>query len=169
MGDMIPVFIVMTIFATMGWIVHVFVDGRRRRERLKVFTEFHSRLIDRMGSAKEFAEFLQTTGGQNFLDTLSLERGHPADRIARAVQVGVILTSVGLALFLSMDRVATEIEGGYYVLAAIILSLGIGFMLSAVSSYALARTFGLLHKAELRDELTQSRAWPVEPPAPPRS
>src|SRR5829696_1905920 len=79
MADLAPVLIVMTIFATMGWIVHVFVDGRRRRERLKVFTEFHSRLIDRMGSAKEFAEFLQTTGGQNFLDTLSLERGHPAD------------------------------------------------------------------------------------------
>jgi hypothetical protein len=34
-----------------------------------------------------------------------------------------------------------------------------------VSSYALARTFGLLHKAELRDELAASRAWP-EPPAP---
>ena len=104
MADLAPVLIVMTIFATMGWIVHVFVDGRRRRERLKVFTEFHSRLIDRMGSAKEFAEFLQTTGGQNFLDTLSLERGHPADRIAKAVQIGIILTSVGLALFLATDR-----------------------------------------------------------------
>jgi hypothetical protein len=165
MNHLEPVLIVMTIFATMGWIVHVFVDGRRRRERLKVFTEFHSRLIDRMGSAKEFAEFLQTTGGQNFLDTLSLERGHPADRIARAVQIGIIFTSVGLALFMAMGQVATEIEGGYYVLSAIILALGIGFVLSAVSSYALARTFGLLHKAELRDELAASRAWP-EPPAP---
>jgi hypothetical protein len=166
MDDMRPVLVVMTIFATMGWIVHVLVDGRRRRERLKVFTEFHSRLIDRMGSAKEFAEFLQTSGGQSFLDTLSLERGHPADRIAKSVQAGIILTCVGLALFLAIGRVASEIEGGYYVLASIILSLGIGFMLSAVSSFALARTFGLLHKAELRDELASSRAWPDQPPAP---
>jgi hypothetical protein len=166
MRDLAPVLVVMTIFATMGWIVHVLVDGRRRRERLKVFTEFHSRLIDRMGSANEFAEFLQTSGGQNFLDTLSLERGHPADRIARSVQVGIILTSVGMALFLASDRVANEIEGGYYVLSTIILSLGIGFVLSAVSSYALARTFGLLHKAELRDELSSSRSWPSQAPKP---
>lgn len=166
MRELAPVLVVMTIFATLGWTVHVLVDWRRRRERLKVFTDFHSRLIDRMGSAKEFAEFLQTSGGQNFLDTLSVERGHPADRIARAVQVGIILTSVGLALFLATNRVATEIEGGYYVLSSIILALGIGFLLSAVSSYALARTFGLLHKAELRDELTHSRAWPDQPPAP---
>jgi hypothetical protein len=157
------VLIMMTIFGTLGWIVHILTENRRRRERLRVFTEFHSRLMDRMGSAREFSDFLQTPGGQNFLDTLSLERGHPADRIARAVQLGIVFTCIGLGLLFAGSNVATEIMGGYLVLAAVLLALGIGFLLSAVASFFLARTFGMLHKFELRDELAASRSWPDSP------
>jgi len=166
MNDLAPVLVVFTIFATMGWIVHTLADHVRRRERLKVFTEFHTRLIDRMGSAREFADFLQTAGGQNFLDTLSIERGHPADRISRALQIGIVLSCVGLGLLFAWNNVAPEIEGGYAVLAAVVLALGIGFLLSSIASYFTARMFGLLHKAQLQDELLNSRAWPDAPTAP---
>ena len=66
------------------------VDGNRRKERLKVFTEFHSKLIDRMGSSGEFASFLQSDGGKRFLESLSVEKGHPANRIMTAVQTGLV-------------------------------------------------------------------------------
>jgi hypothetical protein len=32
-----------------------------------------------------------------------------------------------------------------------------------VASYFLARTFGLLHKSQLRDDLMASRVWPDGP------
>jgi hypothetical protein len=160
---LIPIFLGLGFFATIGYIVFVTVDGARRRERLKIFTEFHSRLIDRMGSAREFSDFLQTSGGQHFLETLSIERGHPAERMARAMQIGIVLTVVGLAMFFSLDNVALEIKGGYAVLSTVVLALGIGFLVSAVASYFLARTFGLLHKSQVRDDLLASRSWPDAP------
>jgi hypothetical protein len=156
--ELVPVLIVMTIFGTIGWIVQVIVEGYRRKERLKVFTDFHTRLIDRMGSAKEFGDFLQTQGGMNFLDTLSIERGHPLERIARGVQLGIVLTVVGLALFFVSPQVAVEVSGGYIVMSTIVLALGIGFLLSSVASYFLARTFGLTRGGP-REELLASRAW----------
>lgn len=162
MDDLAPVLVVATIFGTMGWVVQVIVDGYRRRERLKVFTEFHSRLIDRMGSAKEFGEFLQTAGGQHFLDSLSIERGHPLDRISRGVQLGVVLTVVGVALFFVNGQVAVEVHGGYMVFSTVILALGVGFLLSSLTSFFLARTFGLLHKTPPPDQFLPGATgnWP---------
>src|SRR4030095_9025074 len=49
--------IVPSLFFMIGYIVHVIVDGYRRRQQMRVFTEFHSKLLERLGSANEFAEF----------------------------------------------------------------------------------------------------------------
>jgi hypothetical protein len=38
-----------SFFTLIGWIVFVFVDGRRRREQLNVMTEFHTKALDKMG------------------------------------------------------------------------------------------------------------------------
>jgi hypothetical protein len=78
------ILIPLTAFFVVGWIVHTLVDGYRRRERMRTFTEFYGRLLDRMSTPKEFGDFLQTSGGQRFLDTLSVERGHPIERVLRA-------------------------------------------------------------------------------------
>jgi len=41
-------------FSLIAWIVFVFADGRRRREQLKVLSEFHSKILEKLGSAAEF-------------------------------------------------------------------------------------------------------------------
>jgi hypothetical protein len=144
-----------SLFTLIGWITYVIVDGRRRRERLKVFTEFHSKLIDRMGSARDFGDFLQSDGGQRFLATLSTERGGPQVGIMRSVHTGVIMLALGVGL-LSLTNVGVlAVEGRTFMLVVgvIVLALSIGFLLSAVASWRIAHALGVMehNRPELKD------------------
>jgi hypothetical protein len=143
--ELIPIVITTGLFVMIGFIVKTVADNNRRRDHLKHVTEFHNRLLDKLGSVSDFAQFLQTEGGSRLLDSLSSERGStgPRDRILRAVQSGIILTILGLGLgvigwWLPYDR------GGVAVLGGITLSLGVGLLVSSVVSYRLAKALGVL-------------------------
>ena len=58
---------------------------------------FHARIIDRMGSIKDFNDFLQTPGGRQSINTITADKGStgPRERILRAVETGIVLSSVG--------------------------------------------------------------------------
>jgi hypothetical protein len=155
MVEMIPILLGLGFFGMIAWIVYVVVDGSRRKERLKVFTEFHSKLIDRMGSSAEFSAFLQSDGGRRFLETLSVEKGHPADRILNAVQMGLVLAGLGIGFIVAgevgVNPAVSHTQwdvNGFRVAGVIFASTGIGFLLSAVSSFVLARSLGVLRQAE---------------------
>ena len=135
-------------FAACAWVVHIIVDGRRRRERLKIFTEFHGRLLDRIGSAKEFGEFLTTDGGVRFLDSLSIESGGAHVRILNAVQSGIVLVILGVSLFIAGGGLPDE--SPFKIICTIITALGVGLLLSAAASFVLSRRLGLLNGANRR-------------------
>jgi hypothetical protein len=151
MREMIPILLGLGFFGMIAWIVFVVVDGNRRKERLKVFTDFHSKLIDRMGSSSEFATFLQSDGGRRFLESLSVEKGHPANRIMTAVQTGLVLAALGVGFILAgewgVNAVAIRNEwdvNGFRIAGIIFTSTGIGFLFSSVASYVLAKSLGVL-------------------------
>src|SRR5687768_14522253 len=95
------IFIPITAFAAVAWVIYIIVDGFRRRQHIRLATEFHGKLLDRIGSAKEFGEFLNTSGGTKFLDSLTVERegGGAQIRILRAVQTGFVFLALGIGLF----------------------------------------------------------------------
>ena len=84
-----PVFVLVPIvasggfFALVAWIVFVFVDGKRRREQLKVTSEFNTKILDKMGSTAEFGAFLDTDGGKRFMKSLTVEGPERQDAHAR--------------------------------------------------------------------------------------
>ncbi len=145
-----PMTLGLGLFTLIGWVTYIIVDGRRRRERLKVFTEFHSKLIDRMGSAKDFGDFLQSDGGQRFLATLSTERGGPQAAILRSLHTGVIMFTLGLGLLLLSRLDLWGPEGYAFLLltGVVVESLAIGFLLSAGLSWRLSRAIGLVTPGE---------------------
>ena len=59
------IIIVPSLFFMIGCMVYVIVDGVRRRQQTRVFTEFHSKLLERIGSAKEFGEFFGSDAGRS--------------------------------------------------------------------------------------------------------
>jgi hypothetical protein len=149
------IFIPISAFVAIAWVIHTIVDGFRRRQQIRLATEFHGKLLDRIGSAKEFGEFLNTTGGSKFLDSLTIEgEGGPHTRILRALQAGFVGLALGVGLFILIGNASLtfgvpseferDAEDGLAVLATISTSIGIGLLLSAGVSYVLSRRMGLM-------------------------
>ena len=137
----LPVF-----FAMIGFVVWVLVNGWQRRQQVKGLTDFNTRLLDRLGSTKDFSEFLQSEGGARLLDAFTIDRGGtgPRDRILRAVQLGVVVLMVGLGfLLLSWWNLTTDHEASMLI-GVIAVSLGLGLLLSSAASYWVGRNLGVL-------------------------
>jgi predicted phage tail protein len=146
------VFIVPTFWFLIGYIVWVWVTTSQRKQRLKLVTEFHTRLLDKLGSVKDFGEFLQTDAGSRFMKDLAAEpvTVGPVDRIMRAAQAGVVLIFLGLGLlmvsFFWSPYAPESGQNAFGAIGAIALSLGVGFVVSAAASYRLAGALGLLNR-----------------------
>jgi hypothetical protein len=139
------IIIVPFIFATIGFVVWVLVSGWQRRQQIRVMTDFNSQLLERMGSVKDFSEFLSTDGGAKFIDRVTAGGGtRPEIRmtILRSVQTGLVLFALGIGLIVLAWFLRGDFPYGethvFSVSGTIALSLGIGFLLSAAASYRLA-------------------------------
>ena len=138
------IIIVPFIFSTIGFVVWVLVTGWQRRQHLRVMTDFNNKLLDRMGSVKDFSEFLQTDGGAKFIDRVTAGGTRPAIRwtILRSLQTGLVLLALGVGLILLAWILRSDFPYGethvFSVTGTIALSLGVGFLLSAGASFRIA-------------------------------
>lgn len=128
------------------WLVYIIVDGFRRRQRLRVFTEFHSKLLDRIGSAREFGEFFGSEAGRRFLSSLASEEGRPQARILAALQWGMTLISLGVAIFILLGnrRFGSNSIDVLAFIATVATGIGIGSVISSFVSYLLSKRMGLV-------------------------
>jgi len=141
------VVIVPIIFGTIAFIVWTVVNGWLRRQHVKSIIEFNTRLVERIGSVKDFSDFLQTDGGAKFFESLTVERGSIGahERILRGAAIGTVFIVLGLGfVFLGWLFRAEWNHESFMVVGVIALSLGIGGVLSSGLSYRLARVLGLL-------------------------
>ena len=146
MGDLAPVLAILSVFGSLSFLTWVIVDGLRRKQQLRVMADFHSKLLDRINSGKDLADFMDSPGGHKFIDSISTERTHPAQRILRAVQVGIVLCAAGIGCRVvgwQSTIVAREAAEGFVVLGIMLLSVGIGYLVSAAASFGLGRTLGV--------------------------
>ena len=150
------IIIVPSLFFMIGYIVYVIVDGYRRRQQTRVFTEFHSKLLERIGSAKEFGEFFGSDAGQQFLSSLSSsESGAPQLRILRSMQTGFVLLAVGIGFFILLDERTFSIEAvdGLMVMATAATAVGAALLVSTGMSYLLSKRMGLIERPPInRDQ-----------------
>jgi hypothetical protein len=138
------IIIVPALFTTIGFIVWVVVNGWQRRHHLRLMTDFNSRLLDRIGSVKDFSEFLQTEGGAKLLESLTI-RATPRDlkiTVLRTVQSGIVTFVLGLGfLYLAWHfaiRYSRPDYEAFTVVGVIFVSLGVGFLVSGGVAYRLA-------------------------------
>jgi hypothetical protein len=134
-------------FAVMGFIIWVVVNSWQRHQQLKLMAEFNGRLIERMGSVKDFSEFVQTAGGASLLNSLTIERGPTGvhERILRASAIGVVFITLSLGLLFLGWYFAFVDHDVFTIIGVITLSLGVGCMLSSGVSYRLASALGVLN------------------------
>ena len=141
------VIIVPGAFLMFSWIVWVIVDGLRRASQMRNATQFHGRLLERIGSAREFGEFLGTEGGAKFVASLAVEKGRsPHTRILTAIQSGLVLVVLGSGMFIYVDKVDLPFPApeNLSFAATVATAIGIGLLLSSFASYLLSRRMGLI-------------------------
>jgi hypothetical protein len=125
-----------------SWIAWVIFHTIRRSKTAKLQAGVQTKLLEKFGSSEDLLAYMQTDAGKHFLESFAIEQGAPYGRILGAAQAGVIATLFGCALLFLRGRVAGA-EEGFLVFGTLILTLGVGFGVSASVSYALSKSFGL--------------------------
>jgi hypothetical protein len=126
------------------WVVFVIVDGFRRRQQLRLSAEFQTRLLERIGSAREFGEFLGTESGARFLDSISVDRNVAQTGILRTLQSGIVSLVMGFAIFV-LAR-GKSYEEGLLIVATISAALGAGLLLASALSYLMSKRMGMFDR-----------------------
>jgi len=145
----VEVLVPIAVFAMIGWIVYIIVTSARRKQQIKATAEFQGKILEKMGSTKDFGEFLETDGGKRFMSTLTVEGPSAKTRIVRCAEQAVICLSVGVG-FLLLGSWFEDGRMGLVILGTIITACGIGSLISCVSSYFLSRNFGLFEPPDVR-------------------
>ena len=150
---LIPIFSVIGFFVTFIWVAYMVTDAIRTRQKVKLTSDLQTKLLERITSVNDLGAFLQTDPGAEFLKGITIESEKPQMRILRAMQTGIVLGMLGLALFAFgwfSPGIPDAVMTAVHAVATIFLALGIGFLLSARLSYGLSRNMGLLEESAPR-------------------
>ena len=137
-----------TLVTVVGAVAKQVVDYRRWVRQTRMQTEVHTKILDRMQSNEDLLAYVQTPAGRNFLEFTPANRapepGAPLSRILWSVQAGVVLAALGIGFAFARNTVPEEIVPAFTVLGIIVMSLGLGAVISAIVAYILTARLGLL-------------------------
>lgn len=149
--DLVPVLVVGTLAALVGWIVWVISTNMRRRHATEKVAALHSKLLEQCANSNELLRYLESEQGRRFLESATIETSNPAARILGAIQAGAVLGMLGVAGLLIRDYLHdSDARETVMVFASAALAIGVGFLISAVASYALSRSWGILRPGSSR-------------------
>lgn len=141
---LIPLMLVGFLFIALSAL-----EGLLRHRRVGMMIKLHERLLDKFADASEFARLITTDAGQRYLNSMTLEPMRPHGRILRAVQAGVVLFSLGGGLAV-LDPFFPSSERALLLAGVLTLSIGVGFLLAALISHRLSKSWGLYDGAPVQ-------------------
>jgi hypothetical protein len=151
LGGVAALIVFAGVMSLLAWVLRALFDYRYWLRASKIQTEAHQKIFDRLTSNEDLLAYVQSPAGQKFLtsSSISIERGTrgvsaPVSRILWSVQAGVVVMLAGGGLWLARTHVFDELSQLLYIVSLLAVSLGFGFVLSALASYALSRRLGLL-------------------------
>jgi hypothetical protein len=151
-------FALVTVMFVIAWVLKLAVDHRRWLRMTRVQAETHTKLLDRFTSNEDLLAYVQTPAGRRFLESapLAVEPAPavsaPVGRILWSAQTGVVSALVGIALLYVSARLAADPDINdaspfMFMLGAVVVAVGVGFLLSSGVSYVISRRLGLLDSA----------------------
>jgi hypothetical protein len=149
--DIPPTLALGAFLVSAFWIIRMVLENRRWSRIFKLQSDVHGRLIDKFSSNQELAAYMETEAGKRFLEAapipmnLGSEQRVPnaVARVLTPVQVGVVLVLLGIG-FLLLRHAGPELDTPMLVLGTVTLMPGIGFIISAGITWALASRLGLM-------------------------
>jgi hypothetical protein len=143
------VFIIVTL--TLSWLVKTLIQQRRWSRQSHVQTEVHAKLIDRLTTSEDMIAYAQSPAGRRFLEggPIALDAAvqpvsAPIGRFLWSIQAGLILAAAGFGMQFVSNQMPLEVAPVTSGLGMLMISVGIGFVLSAIVSFLLSRRLGLL-------------------------
>lgn len=153
-GEVMGLIVFVAILTALLWLLRVLLENRRWNRILALQSDVHGKLLDKFGSNQELLAYMNTEAGKRFLEAAPLPAGPELSAPARMslarvllpLQAGVVLTLLGSGLFMLRDNPQLDSRGPLIALGTIGIMLGIGFIISAVFAFMVARHFDLLPK-----------------------
>jgi len=141
----------MGVLGSIVYLVRGFIDHKRWVAATKIQTEAHNKLFDRLTSNEDLMAYLQSPAGQRYLqfapvmpDAAPRAVGAPVNRIMWSAQTGIVVALGGVGLAMTRNYVMDELSQPLMVIALFAMSIGLGFIISAMVSYGLSKHLGLL-------------------------
>jgi hypothetical protein len=153
LGYVVPFSAFVIILGALVWLLRVLMENRRWNRVFRNQTEVNNKLLDKFSNSEELLAYMRSDAGKRFLEaapvSFAFETGQRMSgavaRVFTPLQLGVVLALVGGG-FYSLRGQVSEGSDALLVFGTITLTLGIGFIISAVVSWFLARHLGLLPK-----------------------
>jgi hypothetical protein len=142
--------VVLLITSGLIWLIKTLIDQRRWSRLSKVQTEVHTKLLDRFSSNEDLLAYIQSPAGRRFLESTPISvdapraLSAPISRILWSAQAGAVLTVLGIGITIVSRTTLEEVAPPLAAIGAVIVALGIGFLVSAVLAYMLTRRFRLM-------------------------
>ena len=143
--------VMLAVGAGVIWLIKTLIDYRRWSRLSKIQTDVHNKLLDRFTSNEDLLAYIQTPAGKRFLESAPIAMdsprsiGAPLGRILWSAQAGAVLTVLGIGVEIVSRNALEEIAPPLAAVGAVVIALGVVFIVSAVLAYILTRRLGLLN------------------------
>jgi hypothetical protein len=138
------------ILLALGWFIRTLIEQRRWTRLSQTQSEVHNKILDRFGSSEELLAYVRSPAGTKFLESAPIPlhagpamQNAPLSRILWSIQLGVVVVAGALGLLYVSGRFDKETAQGMFAMGAIGVSLGAGFIASALVSWVISRRLGL--------------------------
>jgi hypothetical protein len=152
-GDLAAFLVFIIITATLAWLIKMLVEHRAWVRAYKAQADMQNKLLDRLTPNEDLLAYLQTAPGKRLLETAPIAfdastpgMGGSVKRVLWAVQAGLVLAAGGFGVLFVSGHVDPEVAQPLFAIGVLALSLGIGFVLSAIVSFVLSKRLGLLER-----------------------
>jgi hypothetical protein len=145
MEDMMMIPLLGMIFF-WAWVVYAIMEWRKTKYK----NETQNKIIEKFNNVSDLNAFLQSEGGNKFLNRLSINGKDIRQKILSSMTKGVIILFLGIAIFVmgsSLTDAYAEVRG-ISALGIIITFLGLGFLVSTFISYLLSKKWGIFDSKE---------------------
>jgi ABC-type multidrug transport system fused ATPase/permease subunit len=146
--------VLLLVTGVLTWLIRTLIEHRRWSRISKVQADVHNKLMDRFTANEDLLAYIQTPAGKRFLESapISLDGAPravsaPVGRILWSVQVGLVLAAAGFGLQYVSRSIEKTVAQPLFAMGVLAISIGIGFVVSAIVSYVLSRRLGLWETA----------------------
>ena len=153
------VLIIATITVGIVFLIRTAIEHRRWQRTMRAQTELNTKLIDRFSSSDELLAYLQSPAGKALIEPAvvphagprAMPMNAPLSRIFWSLQSGIVVSTLGTGLIIVSRGVATdEFAQLLYGVGIVVLTIGLGFAISAAVSYVLSQRLGLIQSLSAR-------------------